>query len=90
MKNMHTLKYFMRYFEPHCEEREGRRYCYVSALEYPEAQEALDLFSGNGFFAGAPTSIVLKYAELVHADGDERWHLGGEEKPGTYPVWVAW
>ena len=73
MKNMQTLKYFMRYFEPHCEEREGIRYCYVSALEYPEAQEALDLFSGNGFFPGAQASVTLKYAELVHEDGDERY-----------------
>jgi hypothetical protein len=90
MKNMQTLKYFMRYFEPHCEERGGRRYCYVSALEYPEAREALDLLGGNGFFPGAPGSIVLKHAELVHENGEERWHLGAEEKPGTYPVWVAW
>ena len=53
-------------------------------------KEAMDLFSGYGFFAGAPASIALKHAELIHKDGDERWHLGAEEKPGTYPVWVAW
>ncbi len=90
MKNMQTLKHFMRYFEPHCEERGGREYCYVSALEYPEAQEALDLFGGYGFFEGAPSSIALKYAQLVSEAGDERWVLEAEQRPGAYPVWVAW
>lgn len=91
MTNMHTLRYFMRYFEPHCEERNGRRYCYVSALEFPEAEEALEALGGNGFFPETPTSIKLKYAELiVHEGGPEKWHLADEEKPGTYPVWVAW
>jgi len=61
MKNMQTLKHFMRYFEPHCEERDGRKYCYVSALEYPEAQEALDLFGGYGFFR---RSAQLHYPEV--------------------------
>ena len=91
MTNMRTLRYFMRYFEPHCEERNGRRYCYVSALEFPEAEEALEALGGNGFFPEAPASIKLKYAELItHEGGPEKWHLVDEQKPGTYPVWVAW
>jgi len=90
MKNMHTLLYFMRYFEPHCVERDGTRYCYVSALEYPEAGEALDVFDGNGFFAEAPRSIVLKHAALISEGEDERWRLADEARPGSYPVWVAW
>ena len=90
MKNLHTLRHFMRYFAPHCEEINGRRMCFVSALEYPDAAEALDVFGGNGFFAGAPTHIEKKYAGLVQDGGDDRWNLSDEPKPETYPIWVAW
>ena len=90
MSNMNTLRYFMQYFEPHCIERDGRRYCYVSALEYPEANDAMEALGGSGFFPAAPSSIKLKHAELVQEDGEDRWRLGEVEKPGPYPVWVAW
>lgn len=90
MSNMHTLKHFMRYFAPHCQERDGKRYCFVSALEYPLAEEALEALGGSGFFPDGPTSIRLRFAELVNEGGEERWKLGDVEKPGAFPVWVAW
>jgi hypothetical protein len=90
MSNLQTLRYFMRYFEPHCHERDGKRYCYVSALEYPGPEDALEAFGGGGLFPHAPASIQLRYAELVGHHGEERWRLRDEQGPGCYPVWVAW
>lgn len=90
MKNMQTLRYFMRYYEPHCQEHDGRRYCYVSALEYPGADEALEVLGGGGFFPHGPATIQLRYAELVAQGGKEHWRLSDEQGSGVYPVWVAW
>lgn len=90
MNNLHTLRYFMRYYEPHCLQKDGKTRCYVSALEYPDADEALEVFGGTGFYADAPRSIKLKYASLVGENGNEYWLLEDSQKPGAYPVWVAW
>jgi len=89
MKNMDTLLHFMRYFEPHCLEMNGERVCYVSALEYPDQEEALEVLGGNGFFANGPTSVVLKYAGRESVDGEDQWRLADEQLPGTFPVWEA-
>ncbi|MDY0227808.1 MAG: hypothetical protein RBR38_13375 [Desulfomicrobium apsheronum] len=89
MKNMNTLLHFMRYFEPHCVEKGGERICYVSALEYPDKNEVLEVFGGNGFFANGPTVVVLKYAGRKNVDGDDQWWLSDEQLPETFPVWEA-
>lgn len=89
MKNMNTLLHFMRYFEPHCMEKDGERVCYVSALEYPDEHEALEVLGGNGFFAGGPRSVVMKYAGRKIVDGDEQWILHDQQLPETFPVWEA-
>ena len=89
MENINTLLHFMHYFEPHCIEVDGVRVCYVSALDYPDENEALEVLGGNGFFANGPSKILLKYAGLRHVDGDERWRLTDEQLPGTYPIWEA-
>lgn len=89
MKNMNTLLHFMRYFEPHCIEMNGERICYVSALEYPDKIEALEVFGGNGFFAHGPKDVILKYAGLKNIDGDDQWLLSDEQLPETFPVWEA-
>ncbi|NLW82363.1 MAG: hypothetical protein GXY42_11930 [Desulfovibrionales bacterium] len=89
MKNMNTLLHFMRYFEPHCIENAGQKVCYVSALEYPDKDEALEALGGNGWIASGPSNIELKYAGLVRTDDGERWQLTDEQLPGSYPVWEA-
>lgn len=89
MKNMDTLLHFMRYFEPHCLEKDGDRVCYVSALEYPDREEALEVLGGNGFLADGPRTVKLRYARRESVDGDERWRLSDEERPGSFPVWEA-
>jgi hypothetical protein len=70
-------------------EVDGVRVCYVSALEYPDQIEALEVLGGNGFFADGPTRILLKYASRHLVEGDERWQLTDEQTPGTFPVWEA-
>jgi hypothetical protein len=89
MKNMNTLLHFMRYFEPHCLEKDGERVCYVSALEYPDREEALEVLGGNGFFANGPRTVALKYAGRESIDGEDKWHLYDVETPGSFPVWEA-
>jgi len=89
MKNMNTLLHFMRYFEPHCIEKNGERICYVSALEYPEKDEALEVLGGNGFFAHGLKKVTMKYAGRKNVDGDDQWSLSDEQLPDTFPVWEA-
>ena len=89
MRNIDTLLYFMRYFEPHCVERNGETVCYVSALEYPDQEDVIDLLAGNGFIRSDPKILRLKYAGIVRTVGDEHWELSDVELPGLYPVWEA-
>ena len=89
MKNMNTLLHFMRYFEPHCIEKDGERICYVSALEYPDKNEALEVLGGNGFFAHGPQKVTMKYVGRKNVDGDDQWSLSDEQLPETFPVWEA-
>lgn len=89
MKNMDSLQQFMRYFEPHCLERDGQTTCYVSALEYPLENDALDALGDEGFLRKPPQEVSLKYAQWNDADQKERWILHNTERPGAYPVWVV-
>jgi len=60
---------------PHCIEKNGERICYVSALEYPEKDEALEVLGGNGFFAHGLKKVTMKYAGRKNVDGDDQWSL---------------
>ncbi|MDY0274729.1 MAG: hypothetical protein RBR42_04725 [Desulfomicrobium sp.] len=88
MTNMDSLQQFMRYFEPHCLERDGQRVCYVSALEYPLENDALDALGEEGLLQEPPQKISLKYAQWSEVDQKERWILHPSERSGAYPVWV--
>lgn len=89
MRNIDTLRYFMRYFVPHCVQKDGSTVCYVSALEYPEREDALDVLTGEGFFSRGPQHIVLRYAVLVRDNGRGWWRIGDHAGQGAYPVWEA-
>lgn len=87
MKNINTLLHFMRYFEPHCLILNDTRICYVSALEYPDRQDVVDLFSGSGFLREEPRNVVMKYAGIVRDGDEDHWMLVETQQPGFYPVW---
>lgn len=88
MNNIDTLRHFMQYFTPHCMDRDGRRVCYVSALEYPLENDALDVLGEEGLLQEPPQEVSLKYAQWNDTNQKERWILHSKEHPGAYPVWV--
>lgn len=83
---METLLYFLRYFEPHCEERDGVRHCYLSALDYPDAQDAVQALEEHGMEV---VSLKRHFVHLDVVDGDRRWVPCVDEVPDALPIWEA-
>ncbi|MEJ5243469.1 MAG: hypothetical protein WHT64_07940 [Desulfomicrobiaceae bacterium] len=83
---METLLYFLRYFEPHCEEREGVRRCYLSALDYPQAEDAAQALEEHGM---AVTSLERRFVRLEVVDGDRRWVPCAATASDALPIWEA-
>lgn len=83
---METLLYFLRYFEPHCEERDGVRRCYLSALDYPEVDDAVHALEERGLGVEA---VERRAVRLDVVDGDRRWVACEVTAPDALPVWEA-
>ncbi len=83
---LETLLYFLRYFEPHCEEREGERWCYLSALDYPDADDAAHVLEEAGI---GVESLRRRYVRLAVDGVDQRWVECEPTVPDALPVWEA-